>query len=478
MAFPVYFGIMYLSFVQTCKRHSAIRGTRLTYGYFSEPVGSFSLTELDTAVWIQSGQFPVEDFSEMAYIQDQFLSKDGGSSAASDMNDSAYMSQPDTSRRATYPDGTVGHSQDLKAQYPAYSSSLCSPSLSSESFIPFQGPVSDLGQITLPTSESGSSRSAIGDFNNADAFSSVPAFDFTSDAQAHWPTTDAQTYSGPYPFSTYATPMIYHDSSPITWPSGTMSQQAFPPNNYFTFQSPEETLDVTQNSKVTDTEVYYEEAEEDASSTNSLEDAEKDDKYHCPHEGEAGCTHKPTKLKCNYDKYVDSHLRPFRCKVASCANTPFSSTACLLRHEREAHGMHGHGSKPHLCSFPDCERSLPGNGFPRRYNLFDHMKRVHDYTGSASPLEQDATPSTTNNSTKRQGNRKRKATDTPDEIPEKRQKAAKSPVVDQSAQKAEEVVFQLLEKVQDPNDDTGYADFMKASDLLKDIMRAHMPASG
>ena len=60
---------------------------------------------------------------------------------------------------------------------------------------------------------------------------------------------------------------------------------------------------------------------------------------------------------------------------------PFSSTACLLRHEREAHGMHGHGEKPYQCEFTDCERSFSGNGFPRRWNLQDHMKRVHDYTG-------------------------------------------------------------------------------------------------
>ena len=41
--------------------------------------------------------------------------------------------------------------------------------------------------------------------------------------------------------------------------------------------------------------------------------------------------------------------------------------------------MHGHGDRPHLCHYPGCDRSIPGNGFPRRYNLFDHMKRVHDF---------------------------------------------------------------------------------------------------
>ena len=50
--------------------------------------------------------------------------------------------------------------------------------------------------------------------------------------------------------------------------------------------------------------------------------------------------------------------------------------------------MHEHGSKSHLCTYADCERSLPNNGFRRRYNLFDHLKRVHDYTGSISPPEQ------------------------------------------------------------------------------------------
>ncbi|SLM36071.1 Zinc finger, C2H2-like [Lasallia pustulata] len=111
---------------------------------------------------------------------------------------------------------------------------------------------------------------------------------------------------------------------------------------------------------------------------------QNDGLYHCPFEGEDGCTHKAVKLKCNYDKNLDSHLKPYRCKVHSCSAVPFSSTACLLRHEREAHGMHGHGEKPHQCWYEDCDRSIPGQGFPRRWNLYDHMKRVHNYTGPPS----------------------------------------------------------------------------------------------
>ncbi|KAF2858412.1 hypothetical protein K470DRAFT_207402, partial [Piedraia hortae CBS 480.64] len=101
--------------------------------------------------------------------------------------------------------------------------------------------------------------------------------------------------------------------------------------------------------------------------------------YHCPFAEEAHCEqqHPPIKLKCQYDKYIDSHIKPFRCRAETCANAVFSSTACLLRHEREAHAMHGYGANPHLCFYPGCERQI--RGFPRRYNLFDHMKRVHQH---------------------------------------------------------------------------------------------------
>ncbi|KAI9662075.1 MAG: hypothetical protein M1829_006214 [Trizodia sp. TS-e1964] len=118
--------------------------------------------------------------------------------------------------------------------------------------------------------------------------------------------------------------------------------------------------------------------------------------YHCPFEGQDGCVHVPHKLKCNYDKMIDSHLRPYRCKDKSCLNTQFSSTACLLRHEREAHGMHGHGEK--LCRFQNCDRSQPGHGFPRSWNRLDHMRRVHDSSdkapsnASSSPTQSLATP--------------------------------------------------------------------------------------
>lgn len=93
-------------------------------------------------------------------------------------------------------------------------------------------------------------------------------------------------------------------------------------------------------------------------------------------------------------KFVDSHLKPYRCKVRTCENSRFSSTACLLRHEREAHAMHGHGDKPYLCPYEGCERSAPGNGFPRAWNLGDHKRRVHSDPGQPKSNASSSPPPT------------------------------------------------------------------------------------
>jgi hypothetical protein len=59
--------------------------------------------------------------------------------------------------------------------------------------------------------------------------------------------------------------------------------------------------------------------------------------------------------------------------------------------------MHGHGEKPYLCSYEGCERSVAGHGFPRQWNLKDHMRRVHNDNGAtarpASPPPSGATAS-------------------------------------------------------------------------------------
>ena len=112
-----------------------------------------------------------------------------------------------------------------------------------------------------------------------------------------------------------------------------------------------------------------------------------------------------------FSKHLDSHLKPYRCKSHECSDTHFSSTACLLRHEREAHGMHGHGAKPFLCKFEGCERAHENHGFPRRWNLLDHMKRVHGYSASEPSNKSDSpspSDSSSHNSNKDQASNQRK----------------------------------------------------------------------
>ncbi|KAH5617461.1 hypothetical protein HBI23_256440 [Parastagonospora nodorum] len=139
-------------------------------------------------------------------------------------------------------------------------------------------------------------------------------------------------------------------------------------------QSQENSEEVFSASDATEMKLQEERSKAARSHPLYQQSREKDGKYHCPRKGETGCSHKPTSLKCHY-VYLDSHLKPFRCSKKTCVGISFSSNACLLRHERETHGMQSHTEN--LCHFGTCGRAKPGRGFPRRYNLFDHMKRVH-----------------------------------------------------------------------------------------------------
>lgn len=84
--------------------------------------------------------------------------------------------------------------------------------------------------------------------------------------------------------------------------------------------------------------------------------------------------------------FVDTHLKPFRCNRDACSDFEFSSSSILLRHEREAHGMHGHGECPFLCTYSDCARR-----FRRHWNLQDHIRRVHDSNSPKSSVGTSAT---------------------------------------------------------------------------------------
>lgn len=52
--------------------------------------------------------------------------------------------------------------------------------------------------------------------------------------------------------------------------------------------------------------------------------------------------------------------------------------------------MHGVGEWLYLCPAQGCSRGVPGQGFPRHWNLVDHMKRVHN----CSPKTHNSDPFT------------------------------------------------------------------------------------
>ncbi|KAK4163073.1 cell wall transcription factor ACE2 [Cladorrhinum sp. PSN259] len=81
--------------------------------------------------------------------------------------------------------------------------------------------------------------------------------------------------------------------------------------------------------------------------------------------------------KCEWNKHMDKHDRPYKCKAEGCEKLPgFTYSGSLLRHEREVHGKHSGPKNSFYCPHPNCKRHS-GRGFSRQDNLNKHMKRVH-----------------------------------------------------------------------------------------------------
>ena len=97
---------------------------------------------------------------------------------------------------------------------------------------------------------------------------------------------------------------------------------------------------------------------------------------YCDH---VNCTGKNQTFKrvCEWNKHMDRHERPYKCREAGCELNPgFTYSGGLLRHQREVHKMHLSTKQPLFCPFPNCNRSS-GTGFTRKENLEEHKRRRH-----------------------------------------------------------------------------------------------------
>lgn len=91
-----------------------------------------------------------------------------------------------------------------------------------------------------------------------------------------------------------------------------------------------------------------------------------------------GCTvQTPFTRRSDLKKHLDRHNRPYRCDKPDCEAPAFGDIGGLFRHQREVHKIRD-GDRPiveHFCPDPSCDRN--SRGFPRRWNLLEHQRRIH-----------------------------------------------------------------------------------------------------
>ncbi|OAR00488.1 hypothetical protein LLEC1_00813 [Akanthomyces lecanii] len=100
-----------------------------------------------------------------------------------------------------------------------------------------------------------------------------------------------------------------------------------------------------------------------------------DGRFHCPLDD---CKEEIRAFlrKCEWNKHMDKHERPYRCPADGCENLPgFTYSGGLLRHEREVHNKHGGPKNTVNCPHPNCKRHT-GKGFSRQENLNEHLRRA------------------------------------------------------------------------------------------------------
>lgn len=98
---------------------------------------------------------------------------------------------------------------------------------------------------------------------------------------------------------------------------------------------------------------------------------------------------------------MDRHLRPYKCDRVGCDAPAFGDAGGLFRHQREVHKSRD-GDRvlsEYFCPDVRCERHT--RGFPRRWNLMEHQRRIHGINRDQLQQQQyqmDDTTATNNNS--------------------------------------------------------------------------------
>lgn len=108
--------------------------------------------------------------------------------------------------------------------------------------------------------------------------------------------------------------------------------------------------------------------------------------------------------------------------------------------------MHGHGDKPYLCTYEGCERAISGNGFPRQWNLRDHMRRVHNDNGNSLTTHTGPSQTTHGSSAHSAKGRKRKNKDSVDSSSSSRKQASKSAQAAEAAAAAKAAEQPLIDE--------------------------------
>ena len=72
---------------------------------------------------------------------------------------------------------------------------------------------------------------------------------------------------------------------------------------------------------------------------------------------------------------MNKHKRPYKCLIRNCKVRDFSNSGDLRRHQRAVHGQ-----QKLFCPVVTCKRHT--NGFGRKDNWMEHLKRVHSMDSS------------------------------------------------------------------------------------------------